>query len=61
MPELRSAEAAISETMFYMSFLLVLSLLIIAQSTSSCSKAPARALNISGQFRTGFDLKGEQS
>ena len=43
-----------------MSFLLVLSLLIIAQSTSSCSKAPARALNISGQFRTGFKLKGEQ-
>ena len=61
MPKLRSAEAAISETMFYMSFSLGFILLKNSQSTSSCSKAPARALNISGQFRTGFDLKGEQS
>ena len=46
MPELRSAEAAISETMFYMSFSLGFRLLKDSQSTSSCSKAPARAYRL---------------
>ena len=35
MPELRSAEAAISETMFYMSFSLGFILLIIAEIKSN--------------------------
>ena len=38
--------AAISQTMFLMSLLNVFSLLIISQSTSACSKAPARAFRL---------------
>ena len=53
MPEFRPAEAAISETMFYMSFSLGFILLKI-------HKAPARAPKHE-LVLTGFNLKSKQS
>ena len=53
MPELRSAEAAISETMFYMSLSLSFRLLKIHTAPA---RAPKHQLVL-----TGFDIKSEQS